>query len=100
MYTSSLSAPPTIDLEAPQRQIEEDRSAGHHPFLLVGNTGTVSTGAVDPLPRLAALAREQGLWFHADGAYGAPGRASHVAAAGAPQACNFAPGMQNCSTPA
>lgn len=62
----------TIDVEALQRQIEADRRAGHRPFLLVGNAGTVSTGAVDALPRLATLAREQGLWFHADGAYGAP----------------------------
>ena len=62
----------TIDVGALERRIEEDRREGHQPFLLVGNAGTVSTGAVDPLPRLAAIAREQGLWFHADGAYGAP----------------------------
>jgi aromatic-L-amino-acid decarboxylase len=61
----------TIDAEALLGQIEKDRSEGHRPFLLVGNAGTVSTGAVDPLSRLAAIARENDIWFHADGAYGA-----------------------------
>jgi glutamate/tyrosine decarboxylase-like PLP-dependent enzyme len=61
----------TIDEDALIRQIEEDRRRGDRPFLLVGNAGTVSTGAVDPLPRLASLAREHDLWLHADGAYGA-----------------------------
>ncbi len=69
----------TLDVEALHRQIEEDRRAGHRPFLVVGNAGTVSTGAVDPLPRLAALAREHDLWFHADGAYGAPAVLSDAA---------------------
>jgi aromatic-L-amino-acid/L-tryptophan decarboxylase len=59
------------DLTALRRQLAEDRAQGHRPFLLVGNAGTVSTGAVDPLPEMAGIAREHGLWFHADGAYGA-----------------------------
>ena len=61
----------TMDVEALLGRLDEDRAEGHRPFLLVGNAGTVSTGAVDPLPRLAALARENDLWFHVDGAYGA-----------------------------
>ena len=62
----------TIDVSALERRIEEDRREGHRPFLLVGNAGTVSTGAVDPLARLATIARKHDLWLHADGAYGAP----------------------------
>jgi glutamate/tyrosine decarboxylase-like PLP-dependent enzyme len=60
-----------IDLDALQRQIERDHADGHRPFLLVGTAGTVSTGAVDPLPDLARIARQHDMWFHADGAYGA-----------------------------
>jgi aromatic-L-amino-acid/L-tryptophan decarboxylase len=54
-----------------RRQISEDFESGDVPFLIVGNAGSVSTGAIDPLPELAAIARENGLWLHADGAYGA-----------------------------
>jgi glutamate/tyrosine decarboxylase-like PLP-dependent enzyme len=61
----------TMDVRALLGMIDEDRRRGDRPFLLVGNAGTVSTGAVDALPQLARIARAQGLWFHADGAYGA-----------------------------
>ena len=54
-----------------RRQIEEDRQRGARPFLVVGTAGSVSTGAVDPLPQLADICREFDLWFHVDGAYGA-----------------------------
>ncbi len=37
---------------------------------MVGTAGSVSTGAVDPLPAIAAVCREHGVWFHVDGAYG------------------------------
>ena len=54
-----------------RRQIEADRARGDQPFLVVGTAGSVSTGAVDPLPAIASICREFDLWFHVDGAYGA-----------------------------
>lgn len=59
-----------IDTTELRRQILADTEAGDLPFLLVGTAGTVSTGAIDPLPELAEICNEHGLWFHIDGAYG------------------------------
>jgi aromatic-L-amino-acid/L-tryptophan decarboxylase len=39
---------------------------------VIGNAGTVNTGAVDDLAALADLCAEHDLWFHIDGAIGAP----------------------------
>ena len=59
-----------MDVAALQRQIEADSAEGDIPFLVVGTAGSVSTGAVDPLPEISALCQQHGLWFHVDGAYG------------------------------
>jgi aromatic-L-amino-acid/L-tryptophan decarboxylase len=61
-----------MDLKALERMIAEDRHAGLEPAVVVGTAGSVSTGAIDPLPQLAALCKSERLWFHVDGAYGAP----------------------------
>ena len=60
-----------IDLAALRLKIREDRAAGLQPIAVIGNAGTVNTGAVDDLEALAALCREEELWFHVDGAFGA-----------------------------
>ncbi|HET7841315.1 MAG TPA: aspartate aminotransferase family protein [Terriglobia bacterium] len=59
-----------MDTAALRKQILADLDAGDQPFLVAGTAGTVSTGAVDPLVEIAAIAREHKLWFHVDGAYG------------------------------
>jgi aromatic-L-amino-acid decarboxylase len=53
-----------------EEAIREDHSHGRRPFLVVANVGTTNTGAVDPLPAVLRIAREHGLWVHADAAYG------------------------------
>ncbi|MGH7535047.1 MAG: pyridoxal phosphate-dependent decarboxylase family protein [Gemmatimonadales bacterium] len=60
-----------IGLAALREAIAADRSAGHRPFCVIGNAGTVNTGATDDLAALARICREEGLWFHVDGAFGA-----------------------------
>src|ERR1035437_7890905 len=56
------------ELEA---RILQDKEAGRIPLAVVASAGTVSTGAVDPFPQIAEIARRHGVWFHIDGAYGA-----------------------------
>ncbi|MFE6750695.1 pyridoxal phosphate-dependent decarboxylase family protein [Kitasatospora purpeofusca] len=60
-----------IPLDGLARQVARDRHEGLRPFLVVANAGTTATGDVDPLPELAAFCREEGLWLHVDGAFGA-----------------------------
>jgi glutamate/tyrosine decarboxylase-like PLP-dependent enzyme len=59
-----------MNLDALREQIEQDKSNGDSPFMVVGTGGSVGVGAVDDLPGIAALCREYDLWFHVDGAYG------------------------------
>lgn len=63
-----------IDLSALRDAVDRDRRAGHRPFCVIGNAGTVNTGAIDDLAALAKFCREEGLWFHVDGAFGALAR--------------------------
>ncbi len=59
-----------MDVAALAARIAADRAASVRPFLVVGTGGSVSTGAVDPLPAIRDLCRREDLWFHVDGAYG------------------------------
>ncbi|HEU0149050.1 MAG TPA: pyridoxal-dependent decarboxylase, partial [Bradyrhizobium sp.] len=62
-----------IQVAALREAIARDRAAGLTPFLVVASAGTVDIGAIDDLGAVAALCREEGLWFHVDGAFGALG---------------------------
>lgn len=54
-----------------EQTIRTDLAGGFFPFCIVGNAGTVNTGAIDPLDELLAISRRHDLWFHIDGAFGA-----------------------------
>lgn len=62
----------TLDPEVLRKAITEDRDKGLLPFLVVGNAGTVNTGAADPMDAIADICAAEDLWFHVDGAYAAP----------------------------
>jgi aromatic-L-amino-acid decarboxylase len=60
-----------IRLDALREAIEDDRKQNNHPFCIIGCAGTVNSGAFDDLNALADLAKEENMWFHVDGAFGA-----------------------------
>jgi glutamate/tyrosine decarboxylase-like PLP-dependent enzyme len=53
-----------------RQRIAEDRKKGFIPFMAIGSAGTTAAGVIDPLPEIARVCDEEGLWFHADAAWG------------------------------
>jgi aromatic-L-amino-acid decarboxylase len=58
-----------LDTAALRRAVEEDVAAGRCPFCVVAAVGTTSTTSVDPVPAIADVAGEYGMWLHVDAAY-------------------------------
>ena len=67
-----VDADQKMQIPALQAAIESDIANGFRPFMVVGAAGTVGTGAVDPLTAISELCKKNDMWFHVDGAYGAP----------------------------
>ena len=56
--------------------IARDRARNLRPVAIAAVAGSTNTGSVDLVEELAALARAEGLWLHADAAYGGAARLS------------------------
>ncbi len=54
--------------EALAQQIARDRAAGLIPFFVCASVGTTSSNAIDPVPEIARICRENSLWLHVDAA--------------------------------
>jgi aromatic-L-amino-acid/L-tryptophan decarboxylase len=56
--------------DALEEALARDVADGIRPWLVVASAGTVDTGSVDPLAKIADLCARYGAWLHVDGAYG------------------------------
>jgi glutamate/tyrosine decarboxylase-like PLP-dependent enzyme len=61
-----------MNVQLLEKKIQDDKKQGHLPFVVVGTAGSISTGAVDTLEEISSICKQYNLWFHIDGAYGAP----------------------------
>src|SRR5207302_3845751 len=59
-----------MDIEDLTQKIRQSRDSGQEPFCVVATAGTTVTGNIDPLPAIARVAAEHGLWLHTDAVYG------------------------------
>ena len=70
-----LTGEQQMNVHSLEKQILMDRQQGYFPFIVIGTAGAVGNGVVDPLDKIAEICRRYDLWFHVDGAYGAPAAA-------------------------
>jgi glutamate/tyrosine decarboxylase-like PLP-dependent enzyme len=81
----------TMDVEALDRMLTEDRARGDVPFCVVAQLGSVNVGAVDPVDAIADVCAKHGVWLHGDGAVG-------LLAAGVPETAARFRGLERCDS--
>ncbi len=62
----------SMDNKVLENTIKKDMENNCVPLMVVGTAGDVSTGVVDNLSEISEICKKYNLWFHIDGAYGAP----------------------------
>lgn len=60
-----------MDIDWLRAEVKQDRADGFAPFCVIATAGTVNTGASDDIATLADFCRDESLWLHVDGAFGA-----------------------------
>jgi glutamate/tyrosine decarboxylase-like PLP-dependent enzyme len=61
-----------LTAEVVAEAVRHDRDRGQRPGFVIATAGATNTGAVDELEAIAGICATEQLWFHVDGAYGAP----------------------------
>ena len=51
--------------------VAKDKARGYRPFCVIATAGTTNTGTVDDLVAISECCRENDMWMHVDGAFGA-----------------------------
>lgn len=59
-----------MDAKALTKLVDADRAQGCVPFMIAATAGTSNAGMIDPLAACAEIARNHGLWYHVDAAWG------------------------------